>query len=115
MAKAYSEIGELEKATDNLKAAIVIARDRGESKWEGRYLHNLGLVRAQSGDCWETARCFSQARTILSRSDEEEDQSFVEVLEGALVKIKATLMRQISDGKGDMDSKIRKIKELLDI
>ena len=73
------------------------------------------MVWAKSEDYWETLRCFSQAWAILSQSDEDEDRSLVEFLREAIVKIEVTLMRQITDGKGDIYTKMRMMKKLWDI
>jgi hypothetical protein len=91
------------------------AKERSESKWEGRYLYNLGLLLGRSNDYWEALSCFSQARTILLSSNEEIDPELVEVLSEGIVRLKVSIMGQILNGPGDLDDKSSLVAKLGDI
>jgi tetratricopeptide (TPR) repeat protein len=112
---AYSETGELEKAINFLNNAITIVRERGEKKWEGNYLHSLGLMYAKLENYWEALRCFSQSLAILKKLGEQEDQTRIDFLHEAIIRIKAELMEQIHQSKDDRNAKLRKMAELMSI
>ncbi|MBE9542653.1 MAG: tetratricopeptide repeat-containing protein, partial [Proteobacteria bacterium] len=64
LGNAYSDLGQIEKAIEYHKQALVIRREIGDRRGEGTSLNNLGVALKENKRYYETLACYLIAKDI---------------------------------------------------